>query len=154
MEPRRRPVIKPPSVPATASPKVRIGFVRSADDVLRTLPEPVQRGLREKIKAHVLNPRLGKPLVGELQGCCRVTYGRVRCIVRMAEGIAVGLVIAVGSRKSGDKGDPYALALDYMKNHPEEAQEILARHIRAFMESMKPGEIPQDTPAKVQKRRK
>lgn len=134
MEQKRRPVVAPPAPPKATGARVKIGFVRSADAVFRGLSPAKRRALLGKIKAHVLNPNLGKPLVGELVGCCRVTLGRIRCIVRLAEGVAVGLVIAVGQRKEGSCNDPYVLALNYVNSNADEAEEILGRHVRAFLE--------------------
>jgi mRNA-degrading endonuclease RelE of RelBE toxin-antitoxin system len=135
-QPRRPAAAKITSIPPPleAAAKVRIGFVRTANDQFLRLPENVRTGLLKKIKTLVLNPNAGKPLVNELHGCCRVTYGRLRCIVRVAEGAAVGLVIVVAPRKKGSKDDAYAMAIEYMTRNRVEAEKILARHIRAFLE--------------------
>ncbi len=114
--------------------KVRIGFVRSADNEFKRLSAKIQKGLLSKLKAVALKPSLAKPLIGPLHGCCRVTYGRLRCVVRLADGMAVVLVMVVAQRKAGAKDDAYALATDYVASNRAAVDEILGRHIRAFLE--------------------
>jgi hypothetical protein len=71
-------------------------------------------------------------LIGELQGCCRVSYGRIRAVVRLAENAAVGLVIAVGPRKEGSKDDPYVVGREYLASDPAEIYETIVDHIRSL----------------------
>ncbi len=105
-----------------------------------------REGLLKKLKVLALQPSLGKPLVGELSGCCRVTFGRARCIVRVADGVAVALVIAVAQRKEGSKDDAYALAIDFMVKNRVEAEAALMRHIRAFLEADRSAHVRRRNP--------
>lgn len=125
----------PGSEPPQTKRKARVGFVRSADANFQKLDEKTRGGLTKKLHAAALNPDLAKPLVGPLKGCRRVTYGRVRAIVRIAEGVAVALVVAVADRKAGSGEDPYTIATEYMRTHGDEAEAALMGHIRAVVES-------------------
>lgn len=125
--------------PALPAQIVRIGFVPEAETNFKALNEKERDGLLRKIKAAVLNPHLAKPLTGKLAGCSRVTYGRIRCIIRIAEGVAVALVLVASQRKGGSPQDAYAKAMGYLTSHGDEAQRLLALHIRAFIaENEKP----------------
>lgn len=102
------PPIAPAAAPAVAV--VRLGFTASARVVWDALPAKVRDGLRTKLREAALHPESAKPLVEELAGCRRVTYGRIRCVARVAEGAAVIVVIAIDKRKDGAKSDPYEIA--------------------------------------------
>jgi mRNA interferase RelE/StbE len=55
--------------------------------------------------------QLGKPLVDELQGIFRISFGRYRILYRVeSNGQITVVVVMVGIRKQGDKIDVYELA--------------------------------------------
>lgn len=112
---------------------VRIGFVRSANTQFKALPSKIQSQLLRKLKELGLNPALGKPLVGELKGCRRISFGRIRCVTRVAEGVAVVLVIVIAQRRAGSSDDPYQLATEMLASGEAEVQELLEHHVRAFL---------------------
>jgi mRNA interferase RelE/StbE len=123
---RKRTEVK--SAVAAPSPTVKVGFALSARAAWDALDPKVRDSLREKIRAFGLDPRLGKPLTGDLKGCHRVTHGRVRCVVRRAEEITVVLVIAVGVRKEGSKKDPYAFSKHVLDMAQEDFDALVAAH--------------------------
>jgi mRNA-degrading endonuclease RelE of RelBE toxin-antitoxin system len=130
-----------PDPPGAANPgqKARIGFVKSAAEEFRTQPEKIQRGLMSKLKELAFHPESGKPLTGDLQGCCRVTYGRLRCVARVAEGVAVVLVLVVAERKAGSRDDAYRVAAEVVSTNSPGVTDLLARHVRAYLSQQPPG---------------
>jgi mRNA-degrading endonuclease RelE of RelBE toxin-antitoxin system len=150
---------------SSEEPRVRIGFTRTADNALQKLSPKVRVGLLAKLKQLALNPNLAKPLQRELAGCYRVTYGRVRCVVRVADGIAVVIVIAVAPRAEGSSSDPYVLALEYIRSGDPTVHDILSAHIRSFTNewttsktpespSQDPAAKPEPIPVEVRRKRK
>ena len=93
---------------------VRLGFAPDAKAVFEKLPAKVHDGLRRKLRDFGANPAVSKPLVCELQGYYRVTYGRMRSIAEVvaetAEGVVVVHVVYIGLRKEGSARDPYEVA--------------------------------------------
>jgi mRNA interferase RelE/StbE len=73
----------------------------------------VRRKVRERIDGLAQNPdQQGKPLLGELAGyrTLRAVGQRHRIVYRTDRGRVLVVVVAVGLRKAGDRGDVYALA--------------------------------------------
>ncbi|HEX3356232.1 MAG TPA: type II toxin-antitoxin system RelE/ParE family toxin [Tepidisphaeraceae bacterium] len=74
--------------------------------------------VRQKIVAKVSDlataddpTQLGKPLVDELQGLYRLSFGRYRILYQIeSNGQITIVVVMVGIRKHGDKIDVYELA--------------------------------------------
>ncbi len=122
------------SPPVGEAIKVRVGFARSANAVFQTLPKKVRTGLLQKIKTVALNPKLGKPLIGEFHRCVRVTYGRLRSVVLLGAHGAAAVVVTIGPRKSGSRDDAYEVAMAYLAQHPDEIETIL-RHMQAYVEA-------------------
>ncbi len=109
--PKRRPnASTPQAVPAPGT--VRLGFSDVARADFEKLTTKVQKGLRRKLREFATNPAIGKPLVGELQGYRRVTYGRVRSIAELIVKVTDRVVIVhhLGLRKAGSATDPYEAA--------------------------------------------
>lgn len=131
-----------PPPAANSGQKARIGFVQSAAADFRRLPEKARNGLMAKLKELAFHPDCGKPLTGALQGCSRVTYGRLRCVVRVAEGVAVVLVLVVAERKAGSRDDAYEVATEVVAKNEPGTQDLLARHVRAFLNQMPPDQRP------------
>lgn len=153
------PASKAPEPPreVSAGPRARIGFVRSAASEFHAQSAKTQRGLMAKLKELAFNPQLGKPLTGALRGCARVTYGRMRCVVRVAEGVAVVLVLVVAERKAGSREDAYAVATELVAANEPEVKDLLAKHVRAYLQQQPPrpkGEAPPSGAAEVKARRK
>ena len=113
---------------------MRIGFAPEAQAQLDLLSDKERTGVLRKIKEVVLNRSLAKPLTGRLAGCCRVTFGRIRCVVRLAEGDAVALVLVVAPRKQGARTDPYERAVAFMNSNSEAMERLLGQYVRAFIE--------------------
>lgn len=109
--PKRRPTASTPPAAPTAG-AVRIGFSDVARADFEKLATKVQKGLRRKLREFGMNPAIGKPLVAELQGYRRVTYGRVRSIAEFVVKVTGRVVIVhyVGLRKAGSSDDPYEAA--------------------------------------------
>ncbi len=107
--------------------RVRVQWTQTALKSLRKLPKKVQRGLLEKADELTQgDPREAhkQPLVGPLQGCYRITYGRYRAIYRVNEQRKAGggsllhlkvLFIVAGIRKEHDKNDIYRIAEKLMR---------------------------------------
>jgi mRNA interferase RelE/StbE len=102
--------------------RVIIQWTTTAKDALAQLPPKVRRGLCEQIDnlRQCGDPRKAhKPLCGPLRGYYRVTYSRYRAVYTCSEeslpngDVLVQIkvvVVAVGIRKEGDKGDVYKFA--------------------------------------------
>lgn len=102
----------------TASRGVEIGFAPEAKAGFDELDPKAQKGMRRKLQAYGENPSLGKPLVRDLRSFHRVTYGRVRCVTKAADGII--LVLFCGLRKSDAVDDSYEIASAALaSNDPE-----------------------------------
>jgi mRNA-degrading endonuclease RelE of RelBE toxin-antitoxin system len=70
-----------------------------------------REGLLRKLKEFALRPALGKPLHADLAGYYRISYGRMRCVVRSNTKDPVVLVLVLAPRKEGARDDAYALAV-------------------------------------------
>src|SRR2546430_17175271 len=97
---------------------VEVEWTKTAADSLREIgSRTVQQKIRDKIEdlAASGDPELlGKPLVDELQGLYRISFGRYRIIYRVVRDPRnpallqiVVRVILTGIRKQGDKRDVY-----------------------------------------------
>jgi mRNA-degrading endonuclease RelE of RelBE toxin-antitoxin system len=132
------------TVPA-ATPQqavVKIGFSPDARAAFERLPAKVQAGLRRKLREFGLNPAIGKPLIADLKGYHRVTYGRLRAIskavgpyvvatAKAEGGIIIVHVLEIGPRKEGSGDDPYErAAIAALQAGDREAQALLERTIQ------------------------
>jgi len=73
----------------------------------------IQEKIRDRINTLVEDPeKQGKPLLGEFIGyrSLRAVGQRYHIIYRVEKNSVLVLVVALGIRKEGDKGDIYALA--------------------------------------------
>ena len=122
--------------------KPRVGFAASADKLFKQLTAKEQRGLKAKLFEVAKNHSLAKPLWDSLKGHSRVTYGRLRCVVRLAEGLAVVLVVYVGLRKEASEEDVYAAAQKVLQRERPDLEQLLARLVRSLAEENK---IPKKT---------
>ena len=97
---------------------VEVAWTKSAADSLREIgSRTVQQKIRDKIEYIAASGEpelLGKPLVDELQGLYRISFGRYRIIYRVVRDPRnpallriVVRVILTGIRKQGDKRDVY-----------------------------------------------
>lgn len=147
MKRKRRPIATTP--PATTVGVVRIGFSPSAKVAFDRLPPKVRVGLRRKLYDFGKNPAIGKPLIGELQGYHRVTYGRVRAIskalpevvatIEFADGRIVVFVLEVGPRKDGALDDPYErAAIAALRSGDRDAQTLLEQLIHQLHAGLLP----------------
>ena len=78
----------------------------------------VQRKIFERAEALAMEPESqGKALVGPLAGCrsVRAVGQRYRIVYRVERGRVIVIVLAVGLRRDGDRGDVYALAKKLVK---------------------------------------
>jgi len=78
----------------------------------------VQRKIFERAEALAIDPESqGKALVGPLAGCrsVRAVGQRYLIVYRVERGRVIVIVLAVGLRKGGDRGDVYALAKTLVK---------------------------------------
>jgi mRNA-degrading endonuclease RelE of RelBE toxin-antitoxin system len=127
--------VAPAAVPAVQV--VKLGFTHSAWAAWNRLPAKVRDGLRPKLREVALHPELAKPLVEELAGCRRVSYGRIRCVVRIAKGMAVIVVIAIDKRKDGDKSDPYEIAKAEIRKGGEAVELQLTQLVAEAVKEMR-----------------
>ena len=134
---KRKP--RPPATTPEAAPKgtVRIGFSRGAAAVFGKLPTKVQVGLRRKLHDFGLDPAIGKPLIDELRGYHRVSYGRIRAVsmravVSLVDGITLVHVLHVGLRKEGAADDAYELATTALRQGSADAIEVLEQLLQQF----------------------
>jgi mRNA-degrading endonuclease RelE of RelBE toxin-antitoxin system len=130
---RKRPAPKP----VETTTKVRIGFTRSANEQFLSLPEKERTSLLAKLVELARNARLGKPLVGDLKGCVRISLGRLRCVAKCAAGAAVVLVLVIAKRAHGSRKDSYELAKRALATQNEEIQSALQAHVTAHLESLR-----------------
>src|ERR1700681_1482634 len=119
--------------PAETKSKIRIGFTRSANKQFLGLAEKERTGLFTKLEELARNPRLGKPLVGELKGYVRISLGRLRCVVKCAAGVAVVIVLVIAKRAQGSRKDVYELAKRALANPAEDVQADLQAHVTAHL---------------------
>ncbi|HEV3156566.1 MAG TPA: hypothetical protein VGZ00_04405 [Candidatus Baltobacteraceae bacterium] len=141
-------------MPPTALPKqvlVRIGFSPDARTAFDRLPSKVQDGMRRKLREFGANPSIGKPLIGELKGYHRVTYGRLRAIskalaphfiatAKLEGSVVVVHVLEIGPRKEGSGDDPYErAAIASLKAGDHDAQALLEETIQ----QLQAGNLPE-----------
>src|SRR5947209_11421734 len=117
-------------------PRVRLGFAASAHDQFEKIPRHIREGLTRKLKDVALNPKIAKPLTGKLNGHFRVTYGRLRCVVRLTNEAPVLLVLVVAPRREGARDDAYQQALDALRADPP-SEKLFAAHVRAYLEEQR-----------------
>jgi hypothetical protein len=133
---RRRPpraAGTPPSGPSGASVVVKIGWAPDARAVFDRLSAKAQAGLREKLEDFG-RTGVGKPLVRELKGFTRVTYGRVRCIAKRAEGAMIMVyVLEVGLRKARSDDDAYERATKALASRDPEIIDALNEMTAGFL---------------------
>ena len=80
----------------------------------------IRQQIRDRIDGLAHDPeQQGKPLTGELAGCrsLRAVGQRYRVIYRVERAHVLVLVLAVGIRKAGDRGDIYRLAQKLVRLH-------------------------------------
>jgi mRNA-degrading endonuclease RelE of RelBE toxin-antitoxin system len=98
--------------------EVAVEWTQSAADALREIgSRTIQQKIVQKIEDLAASgepERLGKPLVDELQGLHRLSFGRYRIVYRVVGDSRdprmiriIIRVILVGIRKQGDKHDIY-----------------------------------------------
>jgi len=102
--------------------------------VFQSLSVKEQTGLRAKWKALGENRSLAKPLQGELQGYYRVTYGRIRSVVRMDKEHPVLFVAFIGLRREGSTDDVYEVALKEKAKADPSFEPIFRAHVRAYLQ--------------------
>jgi mRNA-degrading endonuclease RelE of RelBE toxin-antitoxin system len=122
----------------------RLGFSPDARAAFDRLSEKVRIGLRRKLRELGTNPALGKPLVGDLKGYYRITYGCLRAISKVLapdaattaavnSDIVIMHVLYIGPRKEGSAGDPYErAAIAALQEGDRAALELLDQIIREF----------------------
>jgi mRNA interferase RelE/StbE len=97
---------------------VQVEWTQSAADALREIgSRTIQRKIVQKVEDLAASGEpelLGKPLVDELQGLHRISFGRYRIVYRVIRDARnprvvqiVVRVILTGIRKQGDKRDIY-----------------------------------------------
>lgn len=94
--------------------RYRVTITRSALDMLRRISDlRVRQRLRDRISGLAEAPETqGKPLTGELRGyrSLRAVGRRYRIVYRVEREEVVVLVVALGIRREGNRGDIYSLA--------------------------------------------
>ena len=96
-----------------------IRWTETATTLAEALPEQrIRRLISQRVDQLAKSPeQQGKPLVGELTGfrTVRAVGQRYRIVYRVERREVVVVIVAVGKRKSGDKGDIYELAKKLLK---------------------------------------
>jgi mRNA-degrading endonuclease RelE of RelBE toxin-antitoxin system len=123
-----------PTTPKAAPRKVKLIFAESADAQFQKQPQKVRNGLLQKLKDFALNPEIGKPLTGQLQGLYRVTYGRLRAIVRSDGENPIAIIVVAYLRREDGKDDAYQHALTALRQGGAQIEDLFAKHLRAYLE--------------------
>jgi mRNA-degrading endonuclease RelE of RelBE toxin-antitoxin system len=119
-------------MPSSREPTVEIRVTESAGRTLAKAGAKVRDGILRKAKAVVLNPRAGKPLTGALKGYYRVTFGRIRAVLRCDGKTPVGLIVAALPRSAGSTLDPYTVAERALQSGGKEIEALFLDHLRAY----------------------
>lgn len=114
--------------------KVRIDFTASAHAFFLKCSRKEREGLLRKLKELALHPALGKPLHASLAGYYRLSYGRMRCVVRSNTKDPVVLVLVLAPRKEGARDDAYAFALAAVRTADPSIDALFAAYVRAYIE--------------------
>jgi len=117
-----------------ASVKLRINFTVSANKVFLQCSKKERDGLFRKLKEFALHPALGKPLHDSLAGYYRVSYGRMRSVVRSNTKDPVLLVLVLAPRKEGARDDAYAVAVAAIRTADPSIETLFAAYVRAYIE--------------------
>ncbi len=103
---------KKPKIPDNRTYDVLI--TKKAKEMLGQISDQrIKKEVWDAARGLVTDPhKKGKPLVGELQGyrSLRVSNQRYRIIYTVQDDKVIVLIVAIGMRKQGDKGDIYKLA--------------------------------------------
>ncbi len=100
---------------------------RCLDEDLSDLPEETQDGILKKIAILATDPEYGKPLVRELKGYRRLTYGRYRIVYRYHPRSDSCFVVLVGVRKGAETEDVYAQLRQRLAEQPQPATNEFGR---------------------------
>ena len=96
-----------------------IRWTETAITLAAALPDQrIRRLISQRVDQLAKSPeQQGKPLVGELAGfrTVRAVGQRYRIVYRLERREVVVVIVAVGKRKAGDKGDIYELAKKLLK---------------------------------------
>ena len=96
-----------------------IRWTETATTLAETLPDQrIRRLISQRVDQLAKSPeQQGKPLVGELAGfrTVRAVGQRYRIVYRVERREVIVVIVAVGKRKAGDKGDIYELAKKLLK---------------------------------------
>jgi len=114
--------------------KVRIDFSASAHAFFLTCSRKEREGLLRKLKEFAVHPALGKPLHASLAGYYRISYGRMRCVVRSNTKDPVVLVLVVAPRKDGARDDAYTLAVTAIRTADPSIDALFVAYVRAYIE--------------------
>lgn len=109
---------------------------RCLDDDFPGLPETAQVRILEKLKVLIGNPEFGKPLVRELKGLRRITYGRYRIIYRYHKPSDSVFVLAIGLRKSHEWDDVYVWIDQHLHAGQTEATAVASQFGRRLLEEI------------------
>lgn len=98
----------------TCDPVYMIKWTETALKLVEAIPDQrIRRLISQRTDQLAKSPeQQGKPLIGELAGfrSVRTVGQRCRIVYRVERREIVVVIVAVGRRKSGDKGDIYELA--------------------------------------------
>lgn len=76
-----------------------------AEEDLSKIDKETARKIRNKVDSVLpKNPKIGKAMTGNWQGCYRITYGRYRIIYEIHETILLVVVVKAGHRKNVYEG--------------------------------------------------
>lgn len=106
---------------------------QSAHTVFERLTQRERDAMAAKLKILARNPALGKPLVGALSGYYRISYGRLRAVVRSDGKTPLLFVVMLGIRAGGKRDDVYARALAALRNAEPSFESLFRRHLGAYL---------------------
>lgn len=76
-----------------------IQFTKIAENFFKKLDKPIQEQIGKKINLLSENPKLGKPLVGNLKGQWSLRVDKYRIIYTIIDKELIVLVLKIGHRK-------------------------------------------------------
>lgn len=75
-------------------------FKKPAKKFLKKLDKSIQERILEKLNLLNANPKLGKPLIGNMAGFWSLRIGKIRVLYQISESELIIYVMNVGHRKS------------------------------------------------------
>ncbi|MDE2573154.1 MAG: hypothetical protein KGM44_11640 [bacterium] len=111
-------------------------MAQAAHAAFERLTKREREAMTAKLKGLALNPALGKPLRGTLSGYYRISYGRLRAVVRSDGKNPLLFVVMLGVRTAGKRDDVYERALAALRQAEPSFGNLFRRHLAAYLAEM------------------